>query len=443
LGKKLNTRSALGKYRLRRRLARGGFAQVFEAFDTIEGIRVALKIPEPNLVKKDTLNWFRQEARTQATLDHPNILPLKNAEMIDGHFVLVYAMGERSLAERMRRRIDLDAFLDLAEQMLSGVASAHESNVIHCDLKPENFILFKDGRLRLTDFGIAKIAHRTIDGSGSGTLGYIAPEQAMGKASFRSDVFSLGLILYQMLARELPEWPFSWPPQGYGRLKRKLPDDFFAWLRCSLQLDPRYRYPDAQQMLSAFRKLRPRVRRHLRKERRRSANGAADELSWKQIRFRQFERTYRSVLALDRRCGRCGGPALEAMSSCPWCGKGLSVRSNNSVRFPGRCNRCQRGRKLDWRFCAWCFGPGFARIADRSFSDRRYEGRCGSEACRGPLLPFARYCPWCRRKTDRAWKIPGCSDRCERCGWGVARAFWEHCPWCTSSLQRQTTRRGR
>ena len=96
-----------------------------------------------------------------------------------------------------------------------------EKRVLHCDIKPENFILFADGTLKLTDFGIAKIARRTIEASGSGTVGYIAPEQALGRPSFRSDVFSLGLIFYQMFTKKLPQWPFAWPPPEYQRLSAR------------------------------------------------------------------------------------------------------------------------------------------------------------------------------------------------------------------------------
>ena len=118
---------------------------------------------------------------------------------------------------------------DLAARV--AVAHAHANDVVHCDLKPENFILFDGNRVRLADFGVSRIAARTVKGSGSGTLGYIAPEQAMGQTSFRGDVFSLGLIFWSMLTGELPEWPFHWPPPGYDRVRGKLHPDFLAMVR--------------------------------------------------------------------------------------------------------------------------------------------------------------------------------------------------------------------
>ena len=314
----LRAGSKIGKYRIQKRLSDGGFARVYRALDTIQGVPVALKIPHPHLVTRETLRRFRAEARLHAALDHPNILPVKNAELIDGHFVIIYPLGLRSLDQRLRNRMTMEKLLDFAEQMLEAVSHAHSKGIVHCDLKPENFILFADNRLRLSDFGISRLAMRTLKMSGSGTVGYMAPEQAMGRTSFRSDVFSLGLIQYQMLTGCLPEWPFAWPLKGYERMRGKLHPDLQAFLRRALEIDPRRRYPDARQMLAAFRRLKPRVRRFMLKQRRRRNGVSRDSTrtDWKQIRFRHFERQYRNVLRLDRHCTKCRGPTSEAMSIC-------------------------------------------------------------------------------------------------------------------------------
>jgi serine/threonine-protein kinase len=249
-------RQKLGKYRIVRRLAKGGFAEVFEALDTIEGIHVALKIPLPRALGPGGLEDFRREVRLTAKLDHPNILPIKNADFIDKRFVVVYALGERSLADRMLYRLSARTVFSFAEQMLEATAHAHRRHVIHCDIKPENFILFPGGRVRLTDFGIARIGFRTIEASGSGTIGYISPEQAHGRPSKSSDVFSLGLILYQMLTNELPRWPFEWPPPGSAVLRRKFPAEGIDMIRRAIQVDTRRRFPDAPQMQRAFLKMK-------------------------------------------------------------------------------------------------------------------------------------------------------------------------------------------
>ncbi|MEQ8785304.1 MAG: serine/threonine-protein kinase [Pirellulaceae bacterium] len=255
----------MGKYRIERKLGVGGFSVVYRAMDTIEGVRVALKIPHHHLVTPEVLEEFRQEARMMARLEHPNILPLKNAEFIDEKFVIVYPLGEKTLTDRLQSRLSFATAIDYAEQMLSAVAYAHEHRIIHCDVKPDNVILFSGGRLRLADFGIAKVANRTIRASGSGTVGYVAPEQAMGRPSFRSDVFSLGLILYRMLTGRLPEWPYEWPPPGVDRLRRRHPD-LLSLVRKAIDVNPRRRYRDAGVMLDAFLRIKPRVLRHAKRQ---------------------------------------------------------------------------------------------------------------------------------------------------------------------------------
>lgn len=262
------SRQKLGKYRIARKLWVGQFATVYAAADTIEGVPVALKIPHGQFMTDDFLEDFRREVRLTAKLDHAMILGVKNADFIDGHFVIAYQLGEQTLADRIRHRMSFLKALDLIEQMLQAVAHAHRHRVIHCDIKPENFILFRDDRLRLTDFGISKVAARTVNASGSGTVGYVAPEQAMGRPSFRSDVFSIGLIMYRMLAGRLPAWPFDWPPPGHQRLRGKVHPDVINLTRRAIMLKPSKRFRDAEHMLSLFLEAKPKVLRYAAAKRR-------------------------------------------------------------------------------------------------------------------------------------------------------------------------------
>lgn len=255
----LKVRQVFDKYKIERRLGEGGFAIVYQALDTIEGVRVALKIPHGAMMDETALKSFRHEARLTAKLDHPNILPLKYACFIDGQFVIVTPMGEKTLADRLRSRMSFQTIMDYAEQTLEAVAYAHRRRIMHCDIKPENIILFPGNRLRLTDFGTAKVAIQTIRSSGTGTIGYMAPEQAMGQPSLRSDVFSLGLLIYRMLTGQWPEWPYDWPPPGHLRLKRRPQSDFVNFLRKAIDLRPRKRFSDADQMLASFRRIKTRA----------------------------------------------------------------------------------------------------------------------------------------------------------------------------------------
>ena len=251
----LRIRQKLGKYRIEKRLGSGGFANVYGAMDTIEGIRVALKIPHAEVVG-DVLRDFKSEVRLAARLEHPNILSLRFAAFYEGEFIIVFPLGQEALSDRLQRRMALTTVLELNEQMLAATACAHRSKVIHCDIKPENFILFPENRIKLTDFGIARIAQRTVQGNGTGTIGYMAPEQAMGKPSFRSDVFSLGLILHRMLSGQWGEWPFEWPLPGHVRLRSRVHPDMIQVIRRSLELNPRKRFRDAGQMLACFQRAR-------------------------------------------------------------------------------------------------------------------------------------------------------------------------------------------
>lgn len=424
----------LGKYRIDRRLAEGGFAAVYQARDTIAGVNVALKIPHPALVTKDALEAFRKEARLTAQLDHPNILPIKDAAIVEGVFYVASPLGRETLADRLGRRLSARTMLDFATQMLEAVAYAHRKRIMHCDIKPENFILFAEGHLRLADFGIAKVALRTLPASGSGTIGYVAPEQAMGKPSLRSDVFSLGLVLYRMFSGHLPEWPLSWPPPGFDRVRRSLHPDLIRLLRRSMEVDSGKRFADAVAMLRAFQRVRPRaIRRAPARNRKRTSRALT---TWRTIRWREFSRRFRAALDVRESCARCGGPMSEAMQVCPWCGTRRPPRKGSS-RFPSRCPRCKRGMKSDWRYCPWCYGRAVEPDSAYRYTDARYRGRCRNPSCVGKvLMPFMRYCPWCRRKVTRKWSIVTSKERCARCGWGVLPEFWDYCPWCSRSLPR-------
>jgi serine/threonine-protein kinase len=435
----LRPRQRLGKYRIGKRIAEGGFAEVYQAYDTIEGIDVALKLPKPSIVDEALLDDFKKEVRLTARLDHPNIQPIKNASYIGTRFVIVYPLGERCLGDRLRQRLSVEKALDYGEGMLAGLAHAHGHRVIHCDVKPENLILFSDGRLRLTDFGIAKLALRTMRASGSGTLGYVAPEQAMGRPSARSDVFSAGLVLYRMLASQLPEWPYEWPPKGFERLQKRVHPSLVSVIRRALKPDPRQRYEDARVMLEAFQRARRKQRASKLKTAASSGrNGARRTSDWKTVRRRQFQREHRRELETVHTCARCTGPVSEPMTTCPWCGAGRKTFRGETT-YPAACPRCKRGVKLDWAYCAWCYGAAIGPLSKRTYRDRRYAGRCSNRGCgRRELLPFARYCPWCRTKVKRPWKIASTRSKCPRCRSGVLPGYWSHCPWCSRALKARS-----
>jgi eukaryotic-like serine/threonine-protein kinase len=426
----LRARQRIGKYRILGRIAAGPLADVYRAYDTIQDIRVALKIPKQD--DRTGHDELLHEVRVATRLRHPNILSVLNASYVDDHFVIAMELGQESLADRIERRMSTASKLDLAGQALDALAHAHEHSIIHCDIKPENFILFPGRQLKLADFGFAKRCVRTLKASGSGTIDYIAPEQAMGRPKFQSDVFSLGLVLYRLLSGKLPEWPFAWPMEGYERLNAKVRPELVEMLRKAIQLDPKDRYRDAVQMMAAF----DQVQSHARRQKRSRTRGDRKAgTAWRRMQWREFQRQYRKVLDTRHQCRNCDGPVSESMRACPWCGFDNPARSSESS-MPSSCPRCERGVKNDWDYCPWCYGPGFVEETTRRYPDKRYSARCSNKRCRGQLMPFMRYCPWCRMKVRRPWKLEGSRHRCNACGWGIAREFWNYCAWCREPVKR-------
>ena len=251
---RLGTR--LDKYRLLKRMGEGGFATVYAARDLIVDRKVALKIPE--FSSDDSTCSFddlKREVRIMARLDHAGILPLQDARFIDGHFVMVFPLGEETLEDRMSRRMARSTAIQYIVQMVSGLAYAHQQSILHRDIKPENFVLFSDQTIQLSDFGLARIERGAHHVSASGTLGYMAHEQAMGKPGYRSDVFSLGLVIYRMLAGEIPEYPFDSFP-GFNRLRRGLSQEMVSLIRKAIDPTPSKRFRDAVALQNALSRIR-------------------------------------------------------------------------------------------------------------------------------------------------------------------------------------------
>ena len=207
----------LHKYRIERKIGEGRFATVYQAYDTIENVRVAVKLSTQHPAAH---NLFLHEARMASILEHPNIVRLKTAELVGGQRLLVSELGERTLADALDRPRPIRFALHVFHQMLRGLAYAHARGIIHRDVKPENILLWRDGRVKLTDFGIGQVISQdalagvtrmgftqTLLSPGSssqtGTQLYMAPELVAGyPATTRADIYSLGVVLYQMLVED-------------------------------------------------------------------------------------------------------------------------------------------------------------------------------------------------------------------------------------------------
>ena len=246
-------------------------------------------------------------------------------------------------------------------------------------------------------------------------------------------MFSLGLVLYRLFSGKLPEWPFEWPLPGYERLQKRVRPELIDMLRKAIQLDPAKRYRTAMQMHLDFERHKSHARRQ---KRTRAKNNSRGGVSWRSLQWREFQRQFRKALDTGHQCRRCEGPVAESMQACPWCGINKPARGAESS-MPSTCPRCERGVKNDWDYCAWCHGPGFVPETTRIYSDKRYSARCGNRRCRGQLMPFMRYCPWCRTKVKAPWKLKGGRTRCRSCKWGIAGEFWNYCAWCREPVRRE------
>ena len=206
-GQKINER-----YEIIRSIGEGGMANVYLAFDTILNRNVAVKILRGDLANDEKfVRRFQREAISASSLNHPNIVEMYDVGEDDGKYFIVmeYLEGEtlKSLIKR-RGALTLSEVIDIMLQLTAGLACAHESYIIHRDIKPQNVVILEDGTVKITDFGIAMALNSnelTQTNSVMGSVHYLPPEQANGDgATIQSDIYSAGILMYELITGKLP-----------------------------------------------------------------------------------------------------------------------------------------------------------------------------------------------------------------------------------------------
>src|SRR5882672_5623915 len=212
----------LGAYEICSSLGAGGMGEVYRASDAKLGRDVALKVLPAEMARDpERLARFRREAKALAQIDHPNIVTIYSVEDFDGVHFLTMQLVEGLPLDRLisQNGLPVDQIIAMAGSLAAALAAAHEKGIVHRDLKPANVMVTSDGRVKVLDFGLAKLKEDarlvaeagmptgmlTGDGRIVGTVAYMSPEQAEGKpVDQRSDVFSLGVLLYEMATGARP-----------------------------------------------------------------------------------------------------------------------------------------------------------------------------------------------------------------------------------------------
>ena len=267
------TGTRLGQYEIVERLGGGGMAVVYRAVQQPLGREVALKALSSELFQDEGfVKRFETEAKTLAKLDHPNILPIYDFEVLDGNAFLTMPLIRGGTLRDILNRGPMDALTAwrYLREIGDGLQHAHDAGIVHRDLKPTNVLIHTDGRAMLADFGLARGAgqptHLTTIGLAIGTPGYMAPEQVMGHdVDKRADIYAMGALTFEMLTGRLPYVGANRMEVAYAtvntpipsavKLNANLPDELDQLLQKVLAKDPAQRPQTVRELLAQMARL--------------------------------------------------------------------------------------------------------------------------------------------------------------------------------------------
>ncbi len=261
----------INRYEIIAKIGSGGMADVYKAKDHVLNRLVAIKVLKQEYSTDATfVKKFRVEAQSAAGLSHPNIVSVYDVGEDDGVYFIVMELVQGITLKNyidMKGKLDIREALNISVQIAAGLSAAHENRIIHRDIKPQNIIMSRDGKVKVTDFGIAKVADSTtVTTTAAGTVHYISPEQARGGYSDeRSDIYSLGITMYEMVTGRVPfegETNVAValmhiqsemvPPR---KLEPSIPVSFEKIILKCTQKKPERRYASAKELIADLRKV--------------------------------------------------------------------------------------------------------------------------------------------------------------------------------------------
>jgi serine/threonine protein kinase/tetratricopeptide (TPR) repeat protein len=266
----------ISHYKILSKLGEGGMGVVYKAEDTKLHRCVALKFIPPSVKDDQTRKRFVQEAQAASSLEHPNICSIHEIdETPDGQmFIVMPCYDGESLAARIQRGpMGFDEATDIAIQVASGLAKAHEKGIVHRDIKPGNILITNDGVAKIVDFGLAKLSGRTKltrTGTSPGTVSYMSPEQLKGAdVDHRTDIWALGVVLFEMITGETPfrgeyEQAMSYSivneaPKPIRSLRSDVPVEMERLVEKTLSKNPSERYQKARELIGALQSIKKRI----------------------------------------------------------------------------------------------------------------------------------------------------------------------------------------